>query len=68
MEGSFTNVLNHLNLNLPVAAINTSSVGLITSAAAANFGETRTGPVGSSHRALKTAWLQLTRFQHLTLH
>ena len=47
VEGSFTNVLNHLNLANPVLAIDSSSVGQITSARAADFGGNRTGQVGA---------------------
>ena len=47
VEGSFTNVLNHLNLANPVLAIDSSSVGLITSARPADFGGNRTGQVGA---------------------
>src|SRR5579871_216533 len=47
VEGSFTNVLNHLNLANPVLAIDNPSVGTITSARPADFGENRTGQVGA---------------------
>jgi hypothetical protein len=47
VEGSFTNVLNHLNLANPVLAIDSSSVGVITSARPADFGGARTGQVGA---------------------
>jgi hypothetical protein len=47
VEGSFTNVLNHLNLANPVLAIDNSSVGQITSARPADFGGNRTGQVGA---------------------
>jgi hypothetical protein len=47
IEASFTNVLNHLNLANPVLAIDSSSVGQITSAQAADFGGARTGQVGA---------------------
>jgi Carboxypeptidase regulatory-like domain/TonB dependent receptor len=47
VEGSFTNSLNHLNLGLPNTSIDSSSVGLITAAASANFGGNRTGQVGA---------------------
>jgi hypothetical protein len=47
LEGSFTNVLNHLNLADPVMAIDSSSVGQITSARPADFGGNRTGQVGA---------------------
>jgi hypothetical protein len=47
IEGSFTNVLNHLNLANPDLAIDSSSVGVITSARPADFGGNRTGQVGA---------------------
>jgi hypothetical protein len=47
VEGSFTNVLNHLNLANPVLAIDSSSVGEITSARPSDFGGARTGQVGA---------------------
>ncbi len=47
VEGSFTNILNHLNLDLPNAAIDSRSVGVITAAAQANFGGYRTGQIGA---------------------
>jgi hypothetical protein len=47
LEGSFTNVLNHLNLANPVLAIDNPSVGQITSARPADFGGNRTGQVGA---------------------
>jgi len=47
VEGSFTNVLNHVNLANPVLAIDSSSVGVITSARPADFGGARTGQVGA---------------------
>ncbi len=47
IEGSFTNVLNHVNLANPVLAIDNSSVGQITSARPADFGGSRTGQVGA---------------------
>ena len=47
VEGSFTNVLNHLNLANPVLAIDSTSVGQITSARPADFGGNRTGQVGA---------------------
>jgi hypothetical protein len=47
LEGSFTNVLNHLNLANPVLAIDNPSVGQITSARPADFGGHRTGQVGA---------------------
>ena len=47
VEGSFTNVLNHLNLANPVLSIDTPGVGQITSARPADFGGARTGQVGA---------------------
>ena len=47
IEGSFTNVLNHTNLADPVLAIDSGSVGQITSAQASDFGGYRTGQVGA---------------------
>ncbi len=47
IEGSFTNVLNHLNLANPIMSIDNSSVGQITSARPADFGGARTGQVGA---------------------
>jgi len=47
VEGSFTNVLNHVNLANPVLAIDSPSVGQITSARPADFGGSRTGQVGA---------------------
>jgi hypothetical protein len=47
VEGSFTNALNHLNLANPVLAIDSSSVGEITSARPADFGGARTGQAGA---------------------
>jgi hypothetical protein len=47
VQGSFTNVLNHLNLANPELAIDNSSVGQITSARPADFGGNRTGQVGA---------------------
>jgi hypothetical protein len=47
LEGSFTNVLNYLNLANPVLAIDNPSVGQITSARPADFGGNRTGQVGA---------------------
>ncbi len=47
IEGSFTNVLNHVNLANPVLAIDSSSVGQITSARGSDFGGSRTGQVGA---------------------
>lgn len=47
VEGSFTNVLNHLNLGDPVLAIDQPNVGQITTARASDFGGARTGQVGA---------------------
>jgi len=47
VEASFTNALNHVNLNNPVLAIDNPSVGTITSARGSDFGGSRTGQVGA---------------------
>jgi hypothetical protein len=47
VEASFTNAFNHLNLNTPNLAIDSTNPGLITSATGANFGGSRTGQVGA---------------------
>lgn len=47
IEGSFTNVLNHVNLANPVLAIDSTSVGEITTARPADFGGSRTGQIGA---------------------
>jgi hypothetical protein len=47
IEASFTNVLNHVNLANPVLAIDSTSVGQITSARGSDFGGSRTGQVGA---------------------
>ncbi len=47
IEGSFTNVLNHVNLANPILSIDNSSVGQITSARGSDFGGSRTGQVGA---------------------
>lgn len=47
IEGSFTNVLNHTNLDDPILAIDSSSAGQITQARPADFGGARTGQVGA---------------------
>ena len=47
IEASFTNVLNHVNLADPVLAIDSTSVGQITSARGSDFGGSRTGQVGA---------------------
>jgi hypothetical protein len=47
VEGSFTNILNHVNLSDPVAAIDNTSFGQITSARGSDFGGYRTGQVSA---------------------
>jgi hypothetical protein len=47
IEGSFTNILNHVNLADPVRAIDNNSFGQITSARASDFGGYRTGQVSA---------------------
>jgi len=47
VEGSFTNILNHVNLADPVAAIDNNSFGQITSARGSDFGGYRTGQVSA---------------------
>jgi hypothetical protein len=47
VEGSFTNVLNHVNLANPVLGIDNPSVATITSARPSDFGGSRTGQVGA---------------------
>jgi hypothetical protein len=42
-EGTFTNVLNHTNLNDPVLDITNPAFGIITSARGSDFGGNRTG-------------------------
>jgi hypothetical protein len=44
-EGTFTNVLNHANLNNPILDITNPGFGKITSARGSDFGGTRTGQV-----------------------
>jgi len=44
-EGTFTNVLNHTNLNDPILDITNPSFGRITSARGSDFGGNRTGQV-----------------------
>jgi len=44
-EGTFTNVLNHTNLNDPILDITSQSFGKITSARGSDFGGSRTGQV-----------------------
>jgi hypothetical protein len=46
-EGSFTNVLNHVNLNDPETNIVSPSFGQITSARGSDFGGNRVGQVGA---------------------
>jgi hypothetical protein len=45
IEGSFTNVMNHVNLNDPQLAIDAPSFGQITSARGSDFGGYRTGQI-----------------------
>jgi hypothetical protein len=47
IEGSFTNILNHVNLADPVLAIDNTSYGQITSARGSDFGGYRTGQVSA---------------------
>jgi hypothetical protein len=47
VEGSFTNILNHVNLADPQLAIDASSFGQITSARGSDFGGYRTGQVSA---------------------
>ncbi len=47
IEGSFTNILNHLNLADPVLGIDNNSFGQITSARGSDFGGYRTGQVSA---------------------
>jgi len=47
LSGSFTNVLNHVNLGDPSTAIDGTGFGQITSARAAEFGGSRTGQVSA---------------------
>ena len=47
IEGSFTNILNHVNLADPVGAIDNNSFGQITSARGSDFGGYRTGQVSA---------------------
>jgi hypothetical protein len=44
-EGSFTNVLNHTNLNDPLLDITNPNFGKITSSRGSDFGGNRTGQV-----------------------
>ena len=45
VEGTFTNVLNHTNLNDPILDITNPDFGLISSARGSDFGSGRTGQV-----------------------
>jgi len=45
LEGSFTNILNHVNLNDPQLQIDAAGFGQITSARSSDFGGYRTGQV-----------------------
>jgi hypothetical protein len=45
VEGSFTNILNHVNLSDPQLQIDGPSFGQITSARSSDFGGYRTGQV-----------------------
>ena len=47
LEGTFTNVLNHTNLNDPSVDITRSNFGTITSARGSDFGGSRTGQVSA---------------------
>lgn len=47
LEGSFTNIGNHVNLGNPSMAIDATGFGTITSARAAEFGGSRTGQVSA---------------------
>jgi hypothetical protein len=47
IEGSFTNLFNHVNLADPVLAIDNSSYGQITSARGSDFGGYRTGQISA---------------------
>jgi hypothetical protein len=44
-EGTFTNVLNHTNLNDPNLNISSPTFGMITSGRGSDFGGARTGQV-----------------------
>ncbi len=46
MEGTFTNLFNHVNLADPNLSVDSNSFGRITSARTAEFGGSRTGQVG----------------------
>jgi len=47
IEGSFTNILNHVNLADPVLGIDNNSYGQITSARGSDFGGYRTGQISA---------------------
>jgi len=47
LEGTFTNILNHTNLNDPSLDITNANFGRITSARGADFGGSRTGQVSA---------------------
>jgi hypothetical protein len=47
IEGSFTNLFNHVNLSDPVAAIDNPSFGQITAARGSDFGGYRTGQISA---------------------
>ncbi|MFC5865188.1 carboxypeptidase regulatory-like domain-containing protein [Acidicapsa dinghuensis] len=47
VEGTFTNVLNHTNLNDPNLDLSSSSFGVINNAISADFGGARTGQVSA---------------------
>ena len=47
IEGSFTNIFNHVNLADPTNAIDNSSFGQITSARGSDFGGYRTGQISA---------------------
>jgi len=47
IEGSFTNIFNHVNLADPVLGIDNSSFGQITSARGSDFGGYRTGQISA---------------------
>jgi hypothetical protein len=44
-EGTFTNVLNHINLSDPNTNLGASSFGIVSSAIGADFGGARTGQI-----------------------
>ena len=47
IEGSFTNLFNHVNLADPVNGIDNPSFGQITSARGSDFGGYRTGQISA---------------------